>query len=147
MIKTIFKMTLLLLLVATLSGCGGYHSRKYDGPELDKSQVSIITTDDQFVGIGGLDGKKTIEMTNPSDLLNVALWGRYPRTITVLPGDHKILPCMGKQCGGNWIDIKTEPGQSYLIKHELEKDTNRYRIWIDKQEEPERTVHQKILGH
>jgi hypothetical protein len=144
---TIIWKNSLLILVVVLSGCGGYHSRKYDGPELDKSQVATITTDDQFIGIGGLDGKNTIEMTNPSDFFNVVTWGRYPRTITVLPGDHKILPCMGKHCGVNWIDISTEPGQTYFIKHELEKDTNRYRIWIDKQEESERTVHQKILGH
>jgi len=145
--KKAFEQILILTIVALISGCGGYHSRKYDGPELDKSLVSTITTDDQFVGIGGLDGKKTIEMSNPSDFYNVAMWGRYPRTITVLPGDHKILPCMGKHCGGNWINIKTEPGQTYLIKHELEKDSDRYRIWIDKQDESERTVHQKVLGH
>ena len=145
--KIAFEQILILTIVVTMSGCGGYHSRKYDGPELDNTQVSTITTDDQFVGIGGLDGKKTIDMTNLSDIYNVAMWGRYPRTITVLPGEHKILPCMGKRCGGNWIDIKTEPGQTYLIKHELENNSERCRIWIDKQEESERTVHQKILGH
>ncbi len=146
--KTKLKMILwMTAVVIFLSGCGGYHKRKYDGPELDRSQVSIITTDDQFIGIGSLDGKKTIEMTNPADFLSVVSWGQYPRTITVLPGEHKILPCMRGHCGENWIDVKAEPGLSYIVKHQFEKDSKRYRIWVDKQEESERTMHQKILGH
>lgn len=142
----IVRILILTLLVIFINGCGGYHSKKYEGPDLDKSQVSIITTNDQFIGIGGLNGKKTIEMTNPSDFLNVLTWGRYPRTITVLPGEHKILPCIRGACGDNWIYIKTEPGQSYIVKYAIETDT-RYKIWIDKQTEAERTLHQKILDH
>ena len=144
--STIAKIILLIFLVIVLGGCGGYYSKKYDGPDLDKSQVSIITTDDQFICIGGLDGKKTIEMTNPSDFLNVVTWGRYPRTITVLPGEHEILPCIRDKCGNNWINVKAEPGKSYLVKHSVDKDSNRYKIWIDLQEEAERTVHQQILN-
>lgn len=146
--KTTTKMILLLALLGIfLGGCAGYHSKKYDGPDLDSSQVSVITTEDQFTGIGGLDGKKTIEMTNPSDFLNVVAWGRYPRTITVLPGEHKILPCVRSACGNNWINIKAEPGQSYIVKQEFEKANNGYSLWIEKESESERTMHQKILGH
>ena len=134
-----------------LIGCGGYHSRQYSGPELDRSQISIITTDDQFVTIGGLDGKK-IDMSTASNFSNAMMWGgRFPRTISVLPGQHSVWPCYQNPyqsaCAEGWIDLETKAGQSYILKHERSKENKKIiKFWIENQERTEKTRHQKLLN-
>jgi hypothetical protein len=144
------RLLLLFLFIITVSGCGGYHAKCYEGPELDKSQISIITTDDQFVTIGGVDGEK-IEFSKASNLLNGLMWdGRFPRTVTVLPGHHSILPCYQNPyesgCADNWVDIETKADQTYIIKHKRLDNDKRLKFWIESQQEPDRTTHQKLLN-
>ncbi|MBI4685466.1 MAG: hypothetical protein HY755_09735 [Nitrospirae bacterium] len=150
--KINYTFLILLLLCIFVIGCGGYHSKSYSGPELDKSEISIITTDDQFVTIAGVDGKK-IDRSNSSNFFNALMWGgRFPRTISVKPGCHSIWPCYQNPyeevCAEGWIDIETEHGESYIIKHERTKEANSKKIkfWIEKQEESDKTRHQKLLG-
>ncbi|MBU3949920.1 MAG: hypothetical protein KJ826_17090 [Proteobacteria bacterium] len=134
--KRFFSILILSVLFLFSNGCGGYRARNYEGPKLDVSEISIITTDDQFVTIGGIDGKKSIDK---SDTVNVLIWGRYPREISVLPGKHSILPCYQNPyenaCAENWITIETEPGQTYIVKHErLDENKKKIKFWIDKLE-------------
>lgn len=134
-----------------LISCGGYHSRQYNGPELDKSQISIITTDDQFITIGGLDGKK-IDMSTASNFSNALIWGgRFPRTVSVLPGQHSIWPCLQnpyeRGCAEGWIYLETKAGQTYIIKHERSNQNKEMvKFWIENQDGTEKTQHQKLLG-
>ena len=141
----------LIMVCLFLMRCGGYHSRQYDGPERDKSQISIITSDDQFVTIGGLDGKM-INMANVADISNALIWdGRFPRTVSILPGHHAVLPCYQKKaeqtCAEGWIDVETKAGQTYILKHErLKENTKIIQFWIENQDGTERTLHQKLLN-
>ena len=135
-----------------LTGCGGYHSRQYSGPELDKSLISVITTDDQFVTLGGVDGKR-IDMPTASNFSNAIIWGgRFPRTISVLPGQHSIWPCYQNPyeggCAEGWINVETKAGQSYILKHErLEENKIKViKFWIENQDGTEKTLHQKLLN-
>ncbi len=131
--------------------CGGYHSRQDSGPELDKSKISIITTDDQFVTIGGLDGKR-IDISKSPNFKNALIWGgRFPRTITVLPGWHSVWPCYQNPyesaCSEGWIELETKAGQSYIIKHERSKENKKIiKLWIQNQDGTEKTQHQKLLN-
>ena len=140
----------LSLIFVCIIGCGGYHSKNYTGPKLDRSEVLIITTDDQFVTIAGVDGEK-IKFSKPSNLFNGLIWGgRFPRTISVLPGQHTIWPCYQNPyetgCAVDWIYIETAPGQSYIIKHKRSEENNKkIEFRIEKQNETDRTTHQKIL--
>jgi len=149
--KKIRLIGLIIIPLLLLLSCAGYHSKQYNETELDKSQIAIITTDDQFVTIGGLDGKK-IDMFTVSNFTSGLLWGgRFPRTISVLPGAHSICPCYQNPfetgCADAWIDIETEAGQSYLIKHErADENKKSIRFWIEKQAGTERTLHQKLLN-
>lgn len=139
----------LAFVLMLLMGCGGYHSRQYSGPEQDKSKISIITTDDQFVTIGGLDEKR-IDMKTASNFSNAIIWGgRFPRTITVLPGKHTIWPCYQNPyesgCAEGWIQVETKPGQTYIIKHErIEKKVIKFSI--ENQDGTEKTQHQILLN-
>lgn len=142
---------ILTLAFSLLTSCGGYHSRQYSGPELDKSQVSIITTDDQFVTIGGFDGKK-IDMSTALNFSNALMWGgRFPRTISVIPGKHSIWPCYQNPyesaCAEGWIDVETKAGQSYVLKHERSYENKKIiKFWIENQDGTEKTQHQKLLN-
>ncbi len=145
-----FFYFLLPSLFFLLASCGGYHSRQYSGPELDKSETSIISTDDQFITIGGLDGEK-IDMSTASNFSNALIWGKFPRTITVLPGRHSIWPCIQNPyenaCAEGWIHIETKAGQSYIIKHERSKHNKKMiKFWTENQDGTEKTQHQKLLG-
>ncbi len=142
---------LVLPIIFLIVGCGGYHAKSYSGPELDKSEISIITTDDQFVTIGGVDGEK-INMKKASNYFNALMWGgRYPRTISVKPGLHSIWPCFQnpyeRACAAGWMHIETEAGKSYIIKHTRTIETGKkYEFWIEEQKEEDRTQHQKNKG-
>lgn len=142
-------LSLFLLFMTAVSGCGGYHSKRYEGPELEKSKISIITTDDQFVTIGGVDGEKE-KFSKASDFFNGLMWGaRFPRTVSLLPGHHSILPCYQNpyeaSCAESWFDIETEADQTYIIKHER-LDNKKFRFWIEPQQKSDRTTHQKLLN-
>ena len=83
----------LFLLCFFFSSCAGYHVKCYNGPKLPDSEVSVITTEDQFTTIGGIDGKRTIKRTNLWHFLMYSIWGQEPRKVSVLPGEHALLPC------------------------------------------------------
>jgi hypothetical protein len=142
-------LSFFLLFITSVSGCAGYHSKCYDGPELEKSKISIITTDDQFVTIGGVDGEK-IKFSKASNFFNGLMWdGRFPRTVSVLPGHHSILPCYQNpyeaSCANSWFDIDTKADQTYIIKHKRQ-DNKMYEFSIEPQQESDRTTHQKLLN-
>ncbi len=141
---------LLLVVLFIFTSCGGYHSRQYSGPILDKSKVSIITTDNQFTTIAGVDGEK-VDLYTASNISNVLIWGRFPRTISVLPGKHSIWPCFQNPyenvCAEGWIDIETKAGHSYVIKHERSVQNKKMiKFWVENQDSTEKTQHQKLLG-
>ena len=149
--KSKISFFVLALVFCLITSCGGYHSRQYAGPELDKSKISIITTDDQFVTIGGIDGKK-IDMTTASNFSNAMIWGgRFPRSISILPGQHSIWACYQNPyesaCAEGWINVETKAGQTYILKHERYKENKkRIRFWIENQDGTEKTQHQKLLN-
>ncbi len=139
-----------ILFFPLISGCGGYHAKCYPGPELEKSQTSIITTDDQFVTIGGVDGERIKHTSSFLLFFNAMLWdGRYPRSVTVLPGNHRILPCYQGPykagCASHWLEIETKAEQSYIIKYNLGENKG-YEFWIEPQRKSDRTVHQELLS-
>lgn len=148
--RTKYLLSAFILLFTLTAGCGGYHAKCYPGPELERSQTSIITTDDQFVTIGGVDGER-IKLTSSFLLfLNAVFWdGRYPRTVTVLPGNHRIMPCYQGPyitgCVNHWLEIETKAEQTYIIKYNYGENKN-IEFWIEPQRNRDRTVHQDLLG-
>ena len=132
-----YPITPVLLFIFSLSGCAGYHSKVYSGKKLPDSEVSTITTDNRKITISGIDGDKTIKLSNPSNFLNVALTGKFPRTITVLPGKHALMPCyedgFRRGYAENWLHVEAEAGETYIIKHkEHQKDPLVLEFWIEK---------------
>ncbi len=129
-------------------GCGGYHLKQYRGPKKEKSEIGIITTDDTFLSIVGFDGKQ-IDIATMSNMFNALMWGRFPRTISVLPGKHSFLPCFqhpyGGFCAKSWIDVKA--GQSYIVRHKQHiGERSSVEFWIEIQDDDEKTMHQYFLG-
>jgi hypothetical protein len=101
-------------------GCGGWHFRAYDGPELPSTEVATIKTDDiRFVVIGSVDGKR------PYDFFKGMMWsGKPPGVVYVLPGVHTIAP---SYCGINkcvtkgYFAFEAKAGHTYTIRHKLIK--------------------------
>jgi len=119
------KMRRLLLVVSALfffvTGCGGYHVKCYPGPEMNKSGIVTITTDDSMLRIVNLD-RQSIELNTFWEYVNaIFVYGFHPRTITVLPGAHSLMPCLdlydSTVCANSLLDIEAKAGDSYIIKH------------------------------
>jgi hypothetical protein len=132
----LYILPLCFCLTAFLLGCGGYQTRNYAEPELGEDKISTITTDDQFITIAAVNGQKSLDTSNPKNVMNAILWGRNPRTVHVLPGKHQILPCMENPyehvCAESWLTIETEPGKTYVIRHER-RDDKRIGFWSEEQ--------------
>jgi hypothetical protein len=114
----------------------GFNVKAYDGPKRPGSKVAIITTDDGFVSIRGVDGKETINRKNIWHLFMIIVMEWGPRNIFVAPGEHFILPCYENPyefiCAENWLCIEAEAGRRYVVKSErLEHERDKIRFWIE----------------
>lgn len=132
--RAIVTISLLALLVTTF-GCQSQPTKMYNGPELDRSQVALIQSQDsyglfikpKYVEIRSLDGKQLGPFGMGS--IHAAL---------VLPGKHSIHVqwnngnryLTGTHYAETVLTLSAEAGKTYLLRAQEIPD-RKVKFWIE----------------
>lgn len=109
-----------------VQGCS--HVERYEIPDLPDYNVAILTTEKpEQVRIATVDGAKAA-----GKYKNITV-REFPDTVRLLPGYHKIVPCLITKKGvvhGEELTFYAQEEYTYVINHKRKWDKT-LRFWIE----------------